>query len=146
MRKVLTLVLVLLGTVGLLAACGGGTAATPTPTAEIPQAQPGQIVNLTPQEAYQFLQAHPEAVFLDVRTPREYQAGHAPGTVLIPVDELANRLEEVPRDRPIVVICRSGNRSLRAAQILVDAGYPQVYNVTLGLIGWSQAGLPITTQ
>ena len=63
------------------------------------------------------------ALLLDVRTVGEYEARHLDGARLIPVDELAARIDEVPRDHPVVVYCRSGGRSGRAAQILRGAGY-----------------------
>jgi rhodanese-related sulfurtransferase len=63
------------------------------------------------------------ATLLDVRSPAEFAAGHLDGAVLVPVDELGARLAEVPRDRPVVVYCRSGGRSARAAALLAAAGY-----------------------
>lgn len=63
------------------------------------------------------------ATLLDVRTVEEFGDGHLPGAVNIPVDELAARLGEVPEQRPVVVYCRSGNRSARAAKVLVEKGY-----------------------
>lgn len=58
------------------------------------------------------------AVLLDVRTPEEFRAGHIAGAINIPVDALAARTSELPRDRPVVVYCRSGKRSARAAAML----------------------------
>lgn len=63
------------------------------------------------------------ATLLDVRSREEYDARHIEGAVVIPVDELGSRLAEVPRDRPVVVYCQSGNRSARAARLLAEAGY-----------------------
>jgi phage shock protein E len=63
------------------------------------------------------------ATLLDVRTPGEYQAGHVEGARNIPVQELAARMSEVPRDHPIVVYCQSGGRSAQATAMLVAAGY-----------------------
>jgi phage shock protein E len=70
------------------------------------------------------------AVVLDVRTGSEFASGHVPGATNIPVQELSGRLSELGEDkaRPIVVYCRSGNRSTSAKQILVDAGYTNVLN------------------
>ena len=65
-----------------------------------------------------------------------------PDSTLIPVGELENRLDEVPRDREIVVVCRSGNRSRTGRDILLKAGYPQVTSVTGGLKQWQAAGYP----
>ena len=63
------------------------------------------------------------ATLLDVRSPAEFAAGHLDGAVLVPVDELDARLGELPHDRPVVVYCRSGGRSARAASLLAAAGY-----------------------
>lgn len=69
-----------------------------------------------------------------------------PGSLLIPLNELADRLEEIDsyKTRDILVICRSGNRSRAASQILVDAGFTNVYNIDRGIIGWVQGGFPVT--
>ena len=83
------------------------------------------------------------AFVLDVRTVDEWNEYHAPGTKLIPLDELASRVNEVPRDRPIVVVCRSGNRSQEGRQILLDAGFTQVTSMAGGLNDWRTAGYPI---
>lgn len=79
---------------------------------------------------------------IDVRTPEEYSAGHIADSVNISVDSLASRLSEVPKDAPVVVYCRSGNRSATAAQILVQAGYTNVYDLG-GIQAWQAAGLPV---
>lgn len=63
------------------------------------------------------------ATLLDVRTGEEFGDEHLPGAVNIPVDDLAARLGEVPQQRPVVVYCRSGNRSARAARVLAEQGY-----------------------
>lgn len=81
-------------------------------------------------------------VLLDVRTPEEFASGHISGAININVDELPNRLSEVPKDEPIVVYCRSGRRSAIAAQLLSDAGYTPIYDLG-GIVDWQAAGLPV---
>lgn len=66
------------------------------------------------------------AFLLDVRTPAEFAAGSAPGATLIPVDQLPQRLDELPREKRIVAYCRSGARSGRAAELLREAGFEAV--------------------
>lgn len=78
----------------------------------------------------------PETVLLDVREPEEYAHGHVPGAVNLPQADLASRLDEVPRDRPVQVICQSGYRSLRAAQFLAQMGYANVATVAGGTAAW----------
>lgn len=63
------------------------------------------------------------ATLVDVRTPMEWEAGHVEGAVLLPLSELGGRLQEIPRDRPVVVYCASGSRSAQAAAVLGAAGY-----------------------
>jgi len=83
------------------------------------------------------------ALVLDVREPFEYADAHVEGTVLVPLATVAARAGEFPKDEPVFVFCRSGNRSLVAAQALVDAGFVDVRNVDGGIIAWHAAGLPL---
>lgn len=99
----------------------------------------GQIM---PEEAYRRLQADERVVIVDVRQPVETRAGSVPGAVLIPLTEFGRRLEELPRDRPILTICRSGHRSPVAARQLRQAGY-DVTDVAGGTMAWEKAGLPL---
>lgn len=84
-------------------------------------------------------------LLLDVRTPGEFADGHIEGAVNIPVESLASRIAEVPSDVPVVVYCRSGNRSATASQILNSAGYGAVYDLG-GIIAWTAQGLPVVTD
>ena len=70
------------------------------------------------------------ALLVDVRTADEFAAGHLPGAVNLPVGDLQSRVDELaPKERPVVVYCRSGMRSGRAARILTDSGYVAVHNL-----------------
>ena len=94
----------------------------------------------TVREAYD----RPEgAVLLDVREDDEWRAGHAPGAVHIPMQQVA--ADTVPPGRPIYCICRSGNRSGRVAEMLVAARI-DAYNVAGGMVAWQGAGLPVITS
>lgn len=86
------------------------------------------------------------AMVLDVREPAEYARGHVPGAVNIPQADIATRLDEIPRDRPVAVICQGGMRSLRATQFLWQSGYRQVVNVRGGTAAWLDAGKPVSTD
>jgi rhodanese-related sulfurtransferase len=101
----------------------------------------GLPTNISVDEAYSMYQDG--AFVLDVREVSEWNEFHAPGTTLIPLGELASRLNEVPRDRPIVVVCRSGNRSQQGRDILLNAGFIQVTSMDGGLNAWRSAGYPI---
>jgi len=80
------------------------------------------------------------AFLLDVREPAEYSEAHVPGAVLVPLGELAGRVDEMPDDAAeLMVICRSGARSLRAAELLATTGRGAV-NVAGGTLGWIESG------
>ena len=82
-------------------------------------------------------------VFIDVREQSEWDSFHSPGTTLIPLGQLANRLKEIPKDRPVVVVCRSGNRSQQGRDILKQAGYTNVTSMAGGVTSWKSQGFPI---
>ncbi|GIV63520.1 MAG: rhodanese-like domain-containing protein [Chloroflexota bacterium] len=82
------------------------------------------------------------AFVLDVRQPEEWNELHVPGATLIPLDQLPQRVNEVPKDKEIVVICRSGNRSQAGRDILLQAGYEKVTSVSGGILAWRNAGYP----
>jgi glyoxylase-like metal-dependent hydrolase (beta-lactamase superfamily II)/rhodanese-related sulfurtransferase len=93
------------------------------------------------------LEARPaDAITLDLREPAEYAHGHVPGAVNLPQADLASRLEEVPRDRPVFLVCESGNRSRQAARFLAQMGFDQVMNVNGGTAEWRAAGKPVTSD
>jgi rhodanese-related sulfurtransferase len=83
------------------------------------------------------------AFFIDVRTQEEWNEFHAPNTSLVPLDQLPARLSQIPSDREIVVVCRSGNRSAQGRDILLDAGFTNVTSMQGGLNEWRAAGYPI---
>ncbi len=82
------------------------------------------------------------AFILDVRQPEEWNEIHIPDSTLIPLDELPNRLKEVPRDQKIVVVCRSGNRSKSGRNILLQNGFEQVTSMQGGVNQWRDKGYP----
>jgi rhodanese-related sulfurtransferase len=86
-----------------------------------------------------------DAVLLDVRELDEWTAGHAPGARHVPLGEIGARTQEIPREVDLYVICRSGNRSGRAAQALAGAGWIAL-NVADGMQGWQAAGRPVVTD
>ena len=90
-------------------------------------------------------QLYEEGTFvLDVRTPEEWNEFHAPNTTLIPLDELASRVNELPKDQPIVVVCRSGNRSQTGRDILLQAGF-NATSMNGGLNEWRASGYPVVS-
>jgi rhodanese-related sulfurtransferase len=85
------------------------------------------------------------AYMLDVRERSEWDQFHIPGAALIPLGELPKRLADVPKDREIVVVCRSGNRSITGRDILLQAGFKQVTSMAGGVTEWQFKKLPIAT-
>jgi len=83
------------------------------------------------------------AQFIDVRTPEEYASGHAPSAVNIPLDTIYDKLPSLKKDEPIYVICQTGKRSKKAAEILANNGFSAVYNVAGGTAGWVKDGLKL---
>ena len=84
-----------------------------------------------------------EAVLIDIREPGEYAHGHVPGAINLPQADLASRLSEVPRDRPVLMLCERGARSLRAAQFLIQMGVDRAVSVKGGTAAWRAAGKPL---
>ncbi|OKL54977.1 sulfurtransferase [Bowdeniella nasicola] len=83
-------------------------------------------------------------VVLDVREDDEWEAGHAPGALHIPIGELPDRLDDLPEE-DLLVVCRGGGRSARASAWLNQNGF-NAYNVDGGMSGWHRAGLPVTSE
>ncbi len=98
--------------------------------------------DLTAVEAHTRLSEANPPYLLDVREPHEYHDGHIAGAHLLPLGELGKRLQELPVDREILCVCRSGSRSGRAARQLNSAGLTAI-NLKGGMIGWQQAGLSV---
>ncbi|HVN52874.1 MAG TPA: rhodanese-like domain-containing protein [Anaerolineaceae bacterium] len=85
------------------------------------------------------------AFILDVREPSEWTQFHIPGANLIPLGQLPNRLSEVPKDRQVVVVCRTGHRSAQGRDILKQAGFTNVTSMAGGVTAWQAQGLAIAT-
>src|SRR3954471_16869127 len=82
------------------------------------------------------------ARIIDVRNPEEHDAGHIPGDELVPFDQLKERAPELGQSQPLVLYCRSGDRSGAAVQALRASGY-DAYSIDGGILAWTEQGLPI---
>jgi len=80
--------------------------------------------------------------FVDVRTPKEYQSGHIPGAINIPVSDIAMRMNELPKNKQLYVYCHSGVRAAKASALLAKAGF-HVENMPESMEGWKAAGYPV---
>jgi rhodanese-related sulfurtransferase len=98
--------------------------------------------SVTVDQAYKLYQQG-NVFFLDVREQFEWDEYHAPNSTLIPLGDLPNRLNEVPRNQPIVVVCRSGNRSQQGRDTLLQAGFTNVTSMDGGLNTWRSKNYPI---
>ncbi len=104
-----------------------------------------EIILISPAEVYEIITNNEEYIILDVRTQEEYSERHLDKALLIPVDELEERIDELPGNKPMIVYCRSGVRSNRAAGILIDNGFTKVYDMG-GILGWQEEGLPVIVE
>jgi len=108
---------------------------------------PAEVATMTQEQLVEHQAQHADHLLvLDVRTPQEFAAGHVPGAVNVPHDQLASRLAEVPKDKDVVLYCRSGRRSALAAGVLAANGYTRVSQLAGDMQAWVQRGRPVETR
>jgi rhodanese-related sulfurtransferase len=127
--------LVIVGVAILVMQPGTGTTTGRSPTQAV------SIAGITPAQAYAKYQQG--VFFLDVRTQAEWDQFHLQNSTLIPLDQLPNRLSELPKDKEIVVVCLSGHRAQSGAITLQQAGFTQVSYLNGGLQAWTAAGYQV---
>ncbi len=106
----------------------------------------GDVKDVEPVELDRFIKTCSNGdcpVVVDVREPWEYRQGHVPGAILIPLGQLSSRVNELDPERPVAVICASGNRSQSAAALLGQKGFKTIYNVSGGTGAWTYSGLEL---
>ena len=101
------------------------------------------VSEITPEQARPAVEAA-YVQFIDVRTPAEFAAGHASRARNIPIDDLMNNLDKLEKNEPVYLICQSGRRSKKAAEMLVGAGFPQAISIAGGTEAWQAADLPMS--
>jgi rhodanese-related sulfurtransferase len=119
----------------ILAAISGCISTTKPP-------EKAQYTDVSVQQAKEMIDRG-EVFILDVRTQEEYDAGHIKNSTVIPLQVLDKRLNELPRDKKILVYCMSGIRSAQASQILVNNGFKEIYNMKGGITDWTNAGYAV---
>ncbi len=138
----LVLSLVLLAAFAVTA-CGAPASPAAAPAAPDVAAQSGAAALNLPltidAETVNGLRNNPAVFIVDVREDHEFAAGHIPEATLIPLGQLGSRLNDIPKDKTVVAVCRSGNRSGQATEILRQAGF-DAHNMSGGMIAWEQAG------
>ena len=102
------------------------------------------IKNINATQAIQLLNRE-SGIMLDVCEPQEYKAGHIPNAVNVPLSSMRTRLKELEKykNKPIVVSCRDGNRSIKGAVILRKNGFNSVFSLAGGLVAWQRENLPL---
>lgn len=142
----------LLPLLSLLAACGGAPSTAPdaspaaaTPAAPVAAAAPAATSTTIGVADLKARMDQGAVTLVDVRTPAEYNDGHVPGAVNIPLDELGGRLAELEPHKAddVHLICAVGGRSAKATAILAQAGFTKATNVDGGTNGWRDAGYPV---
>lgn len=91
-------------------------------------------------------QVEADAYLLDVREDEEWAAGHAPTATHLPMMDIPARMEDVPRDRDVVVVCRVGGRSGQVVAYLQQQGFQNVSNLDGGMMSWAAAGRPVVAD
>lgn len=103
------------------------------------------VPSVSVQEAAELQGGETGALIIDVREPNEYAQIRARGAVLLPLGRLNGRVRDLPRDREILLMCRTGGRSQNATQFLAANGFENVTNVSGGIVAWHRAGLPTSS-
>jgi len=100
-----------------------------------------EVIPISVERVYEIITSGEDYIILDVRNQDEYDEVHIDGAVLIPVDTLEGRLNELPKDKPIITYCKAGGRSATAAALLVENGFTEVYDMG-GITEWIDKGYP----
>jgi rhodanese-related sulfurtransferase len=103
----------------------------------------GGFRTITPLEAKTLIESRKDLLLVDVRSPEEFQGGSLPGARLIPFWDFAKGRYDLPRDKPILLICAVGGRSLACGQMLASKGYREIYNLKGGLDAWQEQRVPL---
>ena len=98
---------------------------------------------ITPLEAKSLIESRKDLLLIDVRSPEEFRGGSLPGATLIPFWDFAKGRYDLPKDKPILLICAVGGRSLACGQLLASKGYREVYNLKGGLDAWQEQRVPL---
>ena len=105
----------------------------------------GGVPAVDVKQAAEMQDGERNALIIDVREPNEYTQIRAVGAVLVPLGQLSGRIDELPRDRELLMMCRTGGRSQNATQFLQANGFENVTNVSGGIRAWHNAGLPTSS-
>lgn len=99
--------------------------------------------SITPAETQQLIQQRKDLLIVDVRSPEELKEGKIKDSQLVPFWNIMKGQHQLPRDRPLLLVCAVGGRSYGAMQILSKQGYPEIYNLKGGISAWKNSRLPL---
>jgi rhodanese-related sulfurtransferase len=119
--------------------------ATPAPGGQLSQPAPTAPIFMTtsPAQTSDLIQKRKDLLLIDVRSPQELREGAIEGSTLLPFWNIMKGEFDLPKERPILLICAVGGRSYAAGQILAQKGYKEIYNLQGGIDAWKRAGLPL---
>lgn len=126
----------------VLVACGGSQVAEPGVEAQT-ALEPLNLPDEVDVQTVASVANRPDVYLLDVREQWEYDEGHIPGVNLLPMGEVPNRLSEIPKDKSVIVTCRTGNRSAQVTEFLRQNGFDNVHNMAGGIVDWQAAGYEV---
>ncbi len=125
------------------ALCGEGATITEPVDYEKPEAAGSALKEISVETGCGLLQKGFGGILLDVRESDEHAWAHLEGCRLAPLSEFMSHLDDLPRDRPYLVYCKSGQRSAHAAAMMAEAGFPDVTNLRGGIVAWLDANGPV---
>lgn len=102
-----------------------------------------EVKNISAKQARELIDREKDVFILDVRTQEEYNDAHIKGANLIPIQELEQNINKIPKDKKVIVHCAKGKRSAKACEILKDEGLKELYNVEGGINQWKSEGYPV---
>jgi rhodanese-related sulfurtransferase len=142
-RRALGVGMVLLGAFAVVATVPAGEPA-PAKAAPAAASVPARLAPMSQEALLEHQAKHPQHLLvLDVRSPEEFKEGHVPGAVNIPYDQMASRLADVPKDKDLVLYCRSGRRAGIAAEVLAANGYSRLSHLEGDMPAWIEKGRPV---
>jgi len=107
------------------------------------QSKTSHFTTVSPAEAKQLIETRKDILLVDIREPDELKEGAIAGSELIPLLDIVKGRREVPQDKPILLICAVGGRSLALGKLMSKYGWPEIYNLRGGISAWKKAGLPV---
>ena len=117
-----------------------------TPTPAGPAGPAATFQSISPLQAKTLIETRPDLQLIDCRSPEEYRQGALPGSQLIPFWEFTKGNYELPKDKPVLLVCAVGGRSLAVGQLLATKGYREVYNLKGGLDAWIEQRVPVPVR